>query len=195
MHFTHTVMKKFLFAALLALALQSSAQDGQYIHKHLFRSMLTISPALTMSGSGTDIFLHGNIEYYIDSAISVRGDGFFSIRSADGFNVNHSLFSGASYHFHTNSHFDPYIGIEPGVAMIQSTYRDSSLTLDAPDLVDSMRVDPLFSTYVGFNLYAQKYFHLFVEARYVAGKHFATQGAPVSLNEIRFSFGLGWNIL
>jgi len=56
------------------------------------------------------------------------------------------------------------------------------------------KANPLMSEVIGFNYYGDKYFHLFAELRLVQGNHMSTYSKPQSLNELRFSFGLGFNL-
>jgi len=64
---------------------------------------------------------------------------------------------------------------------------------DVNSSTSSMAVNPLISGVIGFNLYATKFFHLFADARYVYGNHLS-DSPPISLNEVRVSFGLGINL-
>jgi len=54
--------------------------------------------------------------------------------------------------------------------------------------------NPLYSGLVGMNYYATKFFHLFISARYLSGKHLSNAPEPLRLDEFRFSFGLGFNV-
>ncbi|MEW6468042.1 MAG: hypothetical protein AB1458_03915 [Bacteroidota bacterium] len=189
-----------LIALLLALPLVSIAQDEKtpYIHKGLFRSVATLSAGRLLNEHTSTIFIQGNIEYYVADHVSIRGEGFYMIQSGhQGAPVfepyvysNHQVFSGANFHLRSKSHFDPYIGFEPGVAISKAVID----TVPADQLLLSKQtVNPAFSCMLGFNYYFEKLFHLFMEARYVHGRHLSN-GAALSLNELRFSFGLGWNL-
>lgn len=139
-------------------------------------------PKLKESG----IYLHGNLEYYLKSHLSFRGDIFYHLKS-DEFSVikiNHQLFSGVSYHIKTGNNFNPYIGIEPGVGLTQAS--------DINDVKQSKSTTFLYSSVIGFNYYAEDWFHLFVDARFLGGNHKAE--TKININEIRLSFGLGFNI-
>jgi hypothetical protein len=193
------LLSVILSSLILGVAGTSFSQEesGQYIHKGLFRSMGGIAPGIMLKENVSTVSLTGNVEYYIADNISLRGDSYFYMQGKDKsgkdpFEFNHSTFSGASYHFKTKNHFDPYFAFEPGIAI--SKKNPSLITV--PELYSSgnASANPLLSSALGFNFYFQKWFHLFAEARYISGKHLSDATAPLSLNELRFSFGLGWNI-
>jgi hypothetical protein len=194
--------KQLLIPLILLLSCSAFAQkdSSRYVHRHLIRSMATISPGFMTSLGTNNIYLHGNLEYYVNESISVRGDSYYfisAIESVEHFKMHHTNFTGASYHFRTNGHFDPYLGIQPGFSISQAIYNpcpEEAMCLVPAIVQQKPSVNPLISGVLGFNYYAQKWFHLFGEARYVQGKHLSEQG-PLNLNEIRFSFGLGINIL
>lgn len=187
-------MKKLFLFFLLLLAAEvsfSQAEKKQFIQKGLLRAMATIS-----MGGITKISLHGNLEYYIAENVSLRGDSYYSLKMFEPMwqiadpkpylDFNHQTLAGFSYHFRTKNHFDPYFGFQPGVAISQS--------VTDWGMYSNQTVNPIISPLLGFNLYFEKWFHLFAETRYVIGKHLSDSYKPVSLNELRFSFGLGFNL-
>ena len=54
-------------------------------------------------------------------------------------------------------------------------------------------MNPMIALDAGFNIYAVKFFHLFVNLRYATGRHL---GGPTAYNlsEFTTSFGLGLNV-
>lgn len=193
-HFIILLISLFSFSAF------AQQDSSRYIHKHLLRAQATISPGLLLQSKAKNIYLHGNLEYYVDEWISLRGDGYYFVSdmgNTDRFKIHHSLFSGASYHIKTSNHFDPYIGVQPGIAITQAIYNtcpDGAICFVPSMPQASPSANPLLSGVIGFNYYAQKIFHIFGEARYVHGTNLSEYG-PLNLDEIRLSFGLGWNIL
>lgn len=194
-------IKTFLYLAVIfsgALHAQDDTKQ-QFIHRGIIRAMATISSGSMLSQSVTNIYAHADLEYYIADNVSLRGDGFYFVSTMGDyqpFKMNHSLFSGASYHFKTKSHLDPYLGFAPGISMTQFQFYEPEFCDPGPcipRIKDDPRIDPLASGVLGSNLYFQKIFHLFIETRYVYGRHFSSEG-PQSLSELRFSFGLGWNL-
>jgi hypothetical protein len=193
---------KFLFSLSILFCGGLHAQDDtkqQFIHRGIIRAMATISSGSMFQQKATNIYAHADLEYYIADNVSLRGDGFYFVSTMGDyqpFKMNHSLFSGASYHFKTKSHLDPYLGFAPGISFTQIQYYPTIFCdpiACSPIIEPDAKVDPLASAVLGFNLYFQKIFHLFIESRYVYGRHFSN-AAPQSLSELRFSFGLGWNL-
>lgn len=181
----------------------SQTENGRYIHKGLIRAMATISPGVLLEAKMNTISLHGNFDIYIDEDISLRSDGYYYMNTLDDEKplvFNHSVFSGASYHFKTSSHIDPYIAFQPGIAIARSygpyviTKTNQANPTDDDRAQYKTTADPLLSGVVGFNYYASKLFHLFIESRYVFGTHLSDAPGPTSLSEIKFSFGLGFNL-
>lgn len=198
-------MKKLIlsiFAFILITPAFAQEQSNRFVHGGILRAQGTLATG-SMLGPGNihgtnNIYLHGNLEYYIDDLISVRGDSYYFLNSLNGDNIllkNHSSFAGVSYHFRTKNHIDPYFGIQPGLSITQANLNpcpEGAMCFLGP-IPDKTSASPLLSGVVGFNYYAQKVFHLFIEARYQHGTHLSNMD-PVSLSELKFSFGLGWNL-
>lgn len=181
---------------------QNEASD-RYPGEGLVRATATFSVGF-MNRQTLNGYLHGIVEYYVDDRVSVRGDGFLSLfsssKTADtaiGINLsepllmNHSLFVGGSYHFGKQPELDPYLGIQPGVSF--SKYNEFILGPNGDLIQGDMSVSPVLSALAGFNYYSGKYFHLFVEGRYIRGIHMAG-GNVKYLDEFRLSFGIGFDI-
>ena len=181
----------FLIFVSMAPFFANARQDSsRYVHKGLLRAQATISPGFMFNEGITNIYIHGDLEYYVEDNISVRGDSYYYLNTIDDkkpFMVIHSTFLGAVYHFPTASSLDPYIGIQPGIA-----YSQANTQLLIYD--NKVTANPLISSVAGVNYYASRIFHLFLSVRYVSGKHLSDAPSPLSLNEIKLSFGLGWNI-
>ena len=190
--------KSILFLAFILPAALFAQEDTkeQFIHRGLFRAMGSFAEGTMFEQGVTNIYLTGNIEYYISDNVSFRGDGNYFISTLGDqapFNFNHSVFSGADFHFKTKNHFDPYIGIAPGVSIAEVNPYWNNPLMNVVALPTKSYVAPLASMVVGFNLYFQKAFHLFMETRYIYGRHLSNY-APQSLSELRFTFGLGFNL-
>lgn len=144
--------------------------------------------------SVSNVYIHGDLEYYTSNKISIRGESYFFMNGLKGdriFAYNHSTFTGINYHFPTRNKIDPYIGFQPGLAMSQKAIDTEELGSES---YRNTIYSPLFSGLVGVNFYADKFFHVFANVRYVNGNLLSTYSSPVSLNEIRVSFGLGFNL-
>lgn len=157
-----------------------------YVHKGLLRAILTYSLGeLTMISNQSTVYVTGNMEYYADNKISVRGDACFFINSGNANSLlkeNHQLYFGACYNFPVHSHFVPFVGLQPGLAYTKLYYTTRPAVFD-----------PLASGIAGINYFASKWFNLMINVRYTMGNYLDEQ-ALFSLNEITFSFGLGWDI-
>jgi hypothetical protein len=142
--------------------------------------------------SFNNIYLHGNLEYYPNDKLSVRSDSYVFLNALSSFVElqNHSNFTGISYHFTTKKQFDPYITFQPGIAYVKVAPVVAISLIAFPEISGWV---PLYSSAIGFNYYAKKYFHLFMEARYVRGE-LPAYPVAISLNELKLSFGLGFNL-
>ncbi len=182
------VKKIFIMVLLFPFLMNAQETRNGIADKGLLRASGTISFGSMTKQKQTNIYLHGVLEYYLTKNISSRGDVYYYLKSGDQqlLNLNHQLFAGASYHFNTNNNFDPYLGIEPGIGLTQANYV-------VVNVENNTEASPLISAVVGFNYYASKWFHLFIDGRYVTGKHLSNQ-KMISLNELRLSFGLGINL-
>jgi hypothetical protein len=161
--------------------------DTAFIRKGLLRAAGTFAFGTMPENKLSNGYLTGNIEYYTDQKISIRGDVYYLLNSlnANGpLAKNDALYFGAFYHFNTNSHFDPLIGIQPGISYTQMNIDGS------PDVAT---ICPLASVIVGFNFFAEKWFHIQINARYTIGEHL-TEVDETNISELSFNFGLGFNI-
>lgn len=201
------MLKYFFSAPLLCISsfLLAQSEEGQYIHKHLVRADASIVSGYLFRDNLKNVHLNGNLEYYLDNRISIRGDANYLLGSTgwteDSMHLkdNISVMLGGVYHFHTNNHFDPYFILQPGIAYT-SSYFDAypGWTPETPGTkkIYNYRgsLSPLASVGLGFNYYFQRFAHLFVETRYVHGQHLSEAPSPISLQELRITFGLGFNV-
>jgi len=127
------------------------------------------------------------------SRIEIRSDAFYFLNSVGDrprFTMNHQLYLGAFYRFSDNQ-LQPYLGFQPGIAYAQSSEYG---TLDATTgtLNYKKTVNPVGSFTGGLDFFADRLFFMFVETRYIFGKH-TSDTYPIFLDEWRFSFGLGFH--
>ena len=77
------------------------SEKTQFIHKGILSTYITISPSRMLEFKISNVYLHGNLEYYFDNKISVRGDAFYYVNSLNTaytvFDFNHNLFFGGGY--------------------------------------------------------------------------------------------------
>lgn len=178
-------------------------ENTQFIHKHLMRADASIVAGYLFKENINNVHINGSAEYYLDNKISIRGSASYMLGSSGltkdsvGLKDFHSVYLGIVYHFNTASHFDSYFIFQPGIAYT-SSYKGipSSLTsTDAkPQKYYPGTLSPLATAGLGFNYYFQRFAHLFVETRYVYGRHLSQAPSPISLQELRVTFGLGFNL-
>ena len=104
--------------------------------------------------------------------------------------IRNTIYNSQDYN---NSHFDPYVGVFPGYAVGQLNEKVVALSGLEPQSSNPVVLSPLISFAGGFNYYANRFFSLFINAQYVIGTHLSDV-APVSLNELKVSLGLGYHI-
>lgn len=190
-----------LFFVCSCSLLSAQQESSQFIRKHLMRADGAIMPGFILKDNLTNVYLTGNLEYYMDTKVSIRGDINYLVGSTGlsddsiGLKDNHSVFFGPSFHFKTNGHFDPYFVLQPGIAYT-SSYKATFTESEAKNTKVATyagAVSPLGTAGFGFNYYFQRFAHLFFETRYVYGKHLSEASSPLSLQELRVTFGLGFN--
>jgi len=191
-----------LFFTLISFTGFTQEENAQFIHKHLTRATASIVAGVMLKNNINNVHVNGNLEYYLDNKISIRGDFNYMLGSSGltadsmGLKDNHSILLGAVYHFHTANHFDPYLILQPGFAYTSSyNAKYSSLLQDNTKIIYYKPViSPLATVGLGFNYYFQRFAHLFLETRYVYGQHLSDAPKPISLQELRITFGLGFNL-
>lgn len=181
------MVKNFVILSLLLPLCLIAQENNSIAQKGLLRATGTISFGSMTKHEQTNIYLHGVTEYFVSNDITARGDIYYYLKSGDKqmLNQNHQLFAGASYHFTNSSNFVPYVGLQPGLALTEANF----VVVNGKNNVE---VSPLISGVVGFNYFASSWFHLFIDGRYVSGKHLSNQKV-IGLDEFRLSFGLGFN--
>lgn len=190
-------MKISFFILLISVLIPFSiiAQERSFSKEGILRAQATLSTGNMIKYPVTHIYLSGDLEYYISEQISIKGDSYYflgSMMDNHFFKYNHSNFAGISFHLVQKKIFDPYICLQPGAAYSLS---EQGINNNIESKVSSnTTISPLLSVSVGFNYYAKKYFHLFMGTQYINGKYLSTGPHPISLDELRISFGLGFNL-
>ncbi len=169
--------------------------DGRFIDRGLLRMQGNLSFGKSLTSPTTNMYLTGDLDYFIDPKISVRGAANYFIGSfgrQELFDQKHTGFVGASYHIGTSGNIDPYVGLMPGFAFSKLTPEGAGVHHEGEvEAVLPWTFNPLLSAHVGVNYYASKYFNFFVHLQYVTGSHFSN--APVvAMDELAVSFGLGY---
>jgi hypothetical protein len=184
-----------LISSLYGNAIAQNDSAKGFVHKGLLRAALTYSVGRMSTNTVSNVYVTGNMEYYADSKISVRGDGYYFVNSLNDskfLKLNHQLYFGACYNFPVRSRFNPFIGIQPGIAYTQLN-TDIIQINTTYTISDPATFSPLASAVIGLNYYAERWFHILLNVRYTVGRHL-DEVALFDLNELSFSFGLGWNL-
>lgn len=184
----HKVTKGvFTFTFLLFTFTCFSQSDSTIVRKGLLRAAGTFAFGSMPESSISNAYLTGNLEYYTDQKISIRGDAYYFLNSLTQNSPllkNDALYFGAFYHFLAHSHFDPVLGLQPGMSYTQ-------MLVDGNP--DGATACPLFSAVAGFNFFAEKWFHIQINVRYTVGEHL-TAADETNISEVSFNFGLGFNL-
>ena len=175
---------------LLALFFSSGkAQSPEVIRKGLIRAHLTLSPSYMFGNQQSYFYLHGNLEGFVTSDISLAGEFYYQLGSISlpksDFDHHHNLFFGAAKHF-TRKNSDLFLGIQPGLAITQLNPAQNNISSA------HLGVNPLVSATAGYNFFLNQFMHFFLHSRIIIGQH--TIDLPRNLTEFRFSAGLGFNI-
>ncbi len=198
--------KKYLIILLVCLSgvMIAQQENTQFIHKHLVRADASIVAGFLFKENISNVHINGNAEYYMDHKVSIRGSASYMIGSdgltADSMGLKdfHSILLGGAYHFTTKGYFDPYFIIQPGLSYTSSFKELADPTASASDSPKRKKYDgvvsPIATAGLGFNFYFQRFAHLFFETRYVYGRHLSEAPSPISLQEMRVTFGLGFNL-
>jgi hypothetical protein len=160
-----------------------------YVQKGLIRATSTLSPSLGIAYGPNNVYLSGELEGFLNSKHSLRGDVFALVGTLEDtqiFKSNHHLMVGPQWHTGSNR-FDAYIGFQSGISATQ--YHNFTQT-------ESHRLGfaPCFSINSGITYYVYDYFHFFANVRYLSTKYSATSFDPRHLDELIFSAGLGFHI-
>jgi len=200
-------MKKILIYSLLLVPMFLRAQEEkekkkQYIHTGILCADVSIAPGFLINQNVSTISIPAGIEFYFDQHVSFKADVYYHVTSGltnDSLRLtaNHQLFCGASYHFTTQGYFDPYLAFQPGISYAQVS-NESKLPqkTDNPNekIEYTPNLAPVLGISLGFNYYFPRFFHIFVEARYVHGVLMYNAPGSFPLDELKLQFGLGWNL-
>jgi len=179
-------MKKLLIGLALITCFQVNAQ---YQRPWKIKSALSFAPGL-LTEKTYSLQLQGYLGF-LQEKIEWRGEAFYFLSSFGDrprFSMNHQLYMGAMYHF-TETTFQPYVGFQPGIALSQSS-EHGSIHPQTQEIEYKKALNPVGSVAAGLDYFGEKFFFVFVETRYIFGKHKADT-YPIFLDEWRFSFGLG----
>lgn len=136
-------------------------------------------------------YLTGDMDLFFDNHVALAGSVWVSLpigKIKSGLKQNHAIFGGVNYHPLKKGRWDPFIGLTPGIGLVQAENKNG-------DLVTRTRLSPvpLVSASVGCNYYIGSIFNFFVKAQGVSGQFFKLKHQANRLDDLRFTAGLGWN--
>ena len=184
-------MKKILtICGVLAVACVNAQHTSGYVDRGLIRLQGNLGASKSPQGGPTNMYLTGDIDYYVSPGISVRGAMYLFLGGFGeevSFKDRHQGYLGASFHIPTGRQIDPYVGIQPGYAICRM----------APNYVEpnpaysTYSIVPMIGVHTGFNYYASRFFNLFAHIQYNHGTAYIPGGA-VAMDEVALTFGLGY---
>jgi hypothetical protein len=182
-------LKTLLVSCACLLSAAGIAQEKERDWK--INAAFSFAPGLLTENTQT-IQLHGYLGF-LQQRIQIRGDMFYYLGAFGDrprFDMNHQIYTGAFYHF-SDKQFQPYVGFQPGIAIARSSEYQTLVPGSTTQLESRVATNPIGAAAGGFSYFGEKLFFLFFETRYIFGKH-KTNAYPVFLDELRFSFGLGF---
>jgi hypothetical protein len=176
-----------LLAVLCLFYFTSIAQP--YVQKGLIRATATLSPSIGVALGPNNVYLSGELEGFLNSKNSLRGDVFAlvgTLEDSQVFHSNHHLMVGPQWHTGSNR-FDAFVGFQGGISATQYYNFNQAEFHD-------LGFAPCFSLNAGLAYYVFDYFHFFANARYLSTKYSATSLGGQRLDELIFSAGLGFHL-
>lgn len=172
-------------------AQDESLPKTYYPNKGVIAATATFMPSFQLFNNFQNYYVDGFCEFFPSRRFSVRGDVMaLAVSTSDDARRllhNHRIVYGALYHIPIKN-FDPYIGIQPGIALVQSSYNTTGGTTKS-----KVGVAPVLTAMLGARYFVGKFFNFFLEVRYAHSRHFAPDGI-FKLDEISLAAGLGFNI-
>jgi hypothetical protein len=170
------------------LSLLGISQEAPIIRSGLVSTQMTLSPSYLMHQKVGQFYAHGSLEAFLQPRVSFMGEGFYylgTLGNTKEMAANHSLLFGLAWHL-TKGNNDLFFALQPGVSFTRLANQIS------PTNTTHLGVNPIVAPTVGYTFYVSRFFHFFVQTKLVVGEHH--YDVRTSLNEFRFSAGLGFNL-
>lgn len=201
------MVKKALTIIAVVFFVSVHAQDENFRYVSVLKGDATITPGYLLNTAQTNIYINGSLEYFPDDKISLRGEGFWMVGAQQKpalLKDNSTLLFGGLYHFHKNR-LDYFVGLQMGAGITKPNdvlFNSSPVTNNPTTVVVDpytqsyiYKVVPVLSPVTGVTFYVSNYFNFFLNVRYVKATYFGyTDGKALSLDELRISAGLGFQI-
>jgi len=184
--------QKIILSLFLIGCLGSYKSQDLETRKHLVSATATISPGFQKGNNDVNIYLHGLASFYPEPKVSVDGEIYLFVGGQEQqtkMAENSTLLFGLNFHFAKDGNVDPFIGIMPGLSLVSV----NNYTLAHPRASERSIV-PVVSFDTGFKFHMAKWCNTFVCVRYLKGTLVEHHYEALQLDELRFSFGLGFNL-
>jgi len=186
--------KSLIIALLVGVVIssnQSSAQPIGLQRKGNIRTQGNIAGAYLFQQKTFIPYLTGDMDLFFDDRVALSGSIWMSLpigKIKSGLKQNHAVFGGVNYHPIKKGKWDPYIGLTPGIGLVQAEETNG-------ELVTRTRLSPvpLISAAVGCNYYIGSIFNFYVKAQGVSGQFFKLEHQAIRLDDLRLTAGLGFN--
>lgn len=184
------MVRCFLILAVMPFFLFSQEDEEVRIDKGLLRATATISPSVSLSNAFNSIYLNGELEYYFEPTVSLRGDFFYlagTLEEKQFLSHHHHLFVGPQWHY-SKAIIDLFCGFGMG---LNFTELNANYLIAYPN---RFSISPNFTINSGVNFYIFKYAHFFFNVRYMHASYRGYYQSEKKMNELIFSGGLGFQI-
>jgi len=190
---------------LLCGASLCAQEEPAFSYKSMLKGSATLAPGFMLAQAQNNIYVHGHLEYFPEEKVSLRGEAFWftgAQQKPQLLNENSSFLFGGLYHFH-KKRFDYFIGLQTGASFTKPNDTYDTIPGIGPQTLPGVytykvsykiKVLPLVSPVTGISFYPGKYVNFFLELRYVNGRYFGYNSGRLSMDEIRISAGLGFQI-
>lgn len=179
------IKKEKIGLVILVVILSVQTSVAQLLAKGerqgLIQSTATIYPSFQLNTKGVNIYVGGYFNYHFDNKYSFRGDGmiYTGSQTKPGYiNKNYQVSAGFM-RFFPIKRFDPYVGLQAGLSIIETMGRN--------ELV----YNSLFSLKGGCNVHVYRFFYFFIDMQY---QHQVDPWFKRPLDQFMASGGLGFQV-
>ena len=183
------VARLVFIVTLLIASLSFAQQKPDFTSGKTLKGNAALNQGFMLQHKNTDLYISGNLEYFPEKHVSVRGDCFWYIDSRQKqpmLNQNAIILFGALLHL-PKGRSDFYAGIQPGMSLTKPNF------YQLPDVNLPLRMMPVFDISAGYTLYFSRFCNFFLAANYMISRYRGAPGGSIKLDEIMISGGLGFH--
>lgn len=179
-----------LFCLLvLPLCLAAQGKKKSFLERDIFCFGAGVGGGILVYHPTQNIYLTGNIEYFMERRISVKADGFLFLPDyhfEGQLQKNNSVLLGAAYHF-PYLRWDTWMSFQPGISFPGLSSGNTSVPVKTG-------VEPVLALSGGLSYYIGHNFHASASVGYLHGTYYPESTESFGLDEVRFSAGFGFNV-